>query len=283
MVSQNENLSVETKVEVVKLPKKAVVVLSGGLDSTTLLHYVVKELECEVYPISFHYGQRHNVELEMAKWQVSKLKEEGYNIHDLKIVDMGFMKELLRGSSALVDDSIDVPDMKDVENDSQPITYVPYRNLMMLSIALSYAEAVGAEVVFYGAQRQDEYGYWDTTMEFIKRVNEVSMLNREHKIRIVAPFVNLNKAEEIVIGKELSVDYSKTWSCYVGLSDEGKACGKCPSCVDRITNFAKVGIKDPMQYENEIDWDKLIKKYKKEIKLEDVKNKILEALVKQLS
>jgi len=283
MISHDENVKVETNVEVFNMPKKAVVVLSGGLDSTTLLYYVVKELNYEVFPISFDYGQKHKIELEMAKYQVNELRKEGFNVHELKIVDMSFMKELLKGSSALIDENIEVPKLEEVLGEAQPITYVPYRNLIMLSIALSYAEAKNAKLVFYGAQRHDEYsGYWDTTMEFVKRVNEVSMLNREHKIKIIAPFVNLHKWEEIIIGKELNVDYSKTWTCYKGPNEKGCACGECPTCRDRIKAFAVAGFKDPLCYAKEINWDELIKKYKKEIDINEVKAKIIQSITEQL-
>ncbi len=277
-----ENVEIKEKVEIRPI-EKAVVVLSGGLDSTTLLHYVAKELNYKIYPISFDYGQKHKIELEMAKWQVEKLRKEGYKIAKLKIVDMSFMKDLLKGSSALIDEEIEVPKLEEVLGEAQPITYVPYRNLIMLSIALSYAEAKDCKFVFYGAQRHDEYsGYWDTTIEFVKKVNDVSMLNREHKIKIVAPFVNLHKWEEIILGKHLNVDYSKTWTCYKGPNKEGCACGVCPTCKDRIKAFAVAGFKDPICYEIKVNWDELIKKYKKEVEFESIKNKIRESIKEQI-
>ena len=263
--------------------KKVVLVLSGGLDSTTLLHYSAKILNLEIFPISFDYGQKHKIELEMAKKQVEGLKEK-FKVHDLKIVDMSFMKELLKGSSALVDDEIEVPKLEEVLGEAQPITYVPFRNLIMLSIALSYAEAKGCDAVFYGAQRHDEYaGYWDTTMYFVEKVNEVAKLNREHLIKVVAPFVNLHKWEEIIIGKELGVDYSKTWTCYKGPDEKGCACGECPTCKDRIKAFAVAGFKDPLCYRTNINWDELISKYKKEMSFNEINKKVQEEIRRQLS
>jgi 7-cyano-7-deazaguanine synthase len=263
--------------------KKAVIILSGGMDSTTLLHYLVKELNIELYPLSFNYGQKHNYELEMAKWQVNELKKQGYKIHDLKIVEMSFIKNLLEGSSALIDNNIKVPKLEELKNPQQPLTYVPFRNLIMLSIALSYAEAKNCEFVFYGAQKGDEYGYWDTTLEFVKRVNKVADLNREHKIKILAPFVNLYKWEELFIGKELKIDYSKTWTCYNGPDEKGRACGECPTCKERIKAFATVGIKDPIPYKVFINWEDLFKKYKTELNLQKIKSKIEESLNEQLN
>ena len=240
---------------------KSVLILSGGLDSTTLLHYMAKDLE-EVYPISFIYGQKHNIEIDMAKEQVEILKNDGYYIDDLKVIDMNFMGNLLKGSSALMDDDINIPTLEEVLGEPQPITYVPFRNLIFLSIALSYAESVDAEKVYYGAQRHDEYsGYWDTTLYFVKKLNDVAALNRLNKIKIVAPFVNLSKAEEIIIGRKIGVDYSKTWSCYKG-SGDGKACGICATCKDRIMAFVRAGIKDEVKYEVNIDWNNLINKHK---------------------
>jgi len=266
--------------------KKGVIIVSGGMDSTTLMHYLVKEKKMELYPLAFLYGQKHVVELTMAHEQVETLRREGYKVHKLKVVDMKFMKKLLAGSSALVDDDIEVPILEEVLGEPQPITYVPFRNLIFLSIALSYAEAVGAEFVFYGAQKHDEYsGYWDTTMYFVERVNKVAELNRLHKIKILAPFVNLSKAEEVVIGMNLGVDYSKTWTSYKPPGENGCADGTTPTDKDRIMAFARVGVKDPIPYCIEIDWDSLIERYKEfDVKADypKIKEKVEQSIIEQL-
>ena len=228
--------------------KKAIVVLSGGLDSTTLLHYVKKELKYdEVYAITFSYGQKHSIEIDMAKKQC-----ELAEVVEHRVIDISFMKELLKGSSALVDDDIVVPHIKDVVGTAQPPTYVPNRNAIFLSIATSWAEAKGATEVFAGFQRHDEYsGYWDTTNFFMDAYNGVLGLNRMNKIKIVAPFIDMSKSAELEIGLSLGVDYSKTITCYNGTIP---SCGTCPTCADRIQAWRKLGKVDPLNYVKPLPW-----------------------------
>jgi len=256
--------------------KKGVLILSGGLDSVTLLHYIAKYRNEEVYPVAFIYGQKHSIEIKMAQYQAELLKDN--NVHALKIIDISFMKDLLKGSSALVDDSIEVPTLEEVIGEPQPITYVPYRNMLLLTMALSYAEAVGATNVYYGAQKHDEYsGYWDTTMYFVDAMNKVSDLNRLHDIRIKAPFVNLSKAEEIVIGTHLNVDYKKTWTSYKVIDEVNEiADADNPTSRDRIKAFATVGVKDPCLYDKEIDWEYLCNQHLQPFDLDEVLDKCVE-------
>lgn len=267
--------------------EKGVIIISGGMDSTTLMHYLAKIKKMELYPVSFYYGQKHDIELKMAEEQVKILQKEGYPVHDLKVVDMSFMHDLLRGSSALIDENIEVPILEEVLGEPQPITYVPFRNMVFLSIALSYAEAVGVRYVFYGAQKHDEYsGYWDTTMYFIERMNKVAELNRIHRIRIIAPFVNLSKAEEVVIGYNLGVRFDKTWTSYKPPGLNGCADGDTPTDRDRIMAFARAGLRDPITYCKEIDWDELIMKYKRFDVIEDlvrILEKVEKTIQKQLT
>lgn len=214
----------------------AVILLSGGMDSATLLRYIGSDLKVkDVYAISFIYGQKHSRELEMAKWQAKRSK-----VKDHKIIDISFFGDLTKGGSALTDASIDIPRLEDVPQDKrmQPPTYVPNRNMVMLSLAASYAESLGVRDVFYGAQAQDFYGYWDCTQDFINRINSVLDLNRNKPIRIHAPFSAFTKADIVRKGKVLGVDYEHTWSCYRG-GDE--PCGNCPSCVERIKAFEEAG------------------------------------------
>lgn len=255
---------------------KSVLILSGGLDSVTLLHYIAKCRKEEVYPVAFIYGQKHSIEIKMAQYQADLLK--GENVHPLKIIDISFMKDLLKGSSALVDDSIAVPTLEEVIGEPQPITYVPYRNMLFLTMALSYAEAVGASSVYYGAQKHDEYsGYWDTTMYFVDAMNTVSSLNRLHDIKIKAPFVNLSKAEEIIIGRHLNVDYKKTWTSYKVVDEANEiADADNPTSRDRIKAFATVGIPDPCRYDKDINWEDLYAQHSKEFSVALVLNKCVE-------
>lgn len=246
---------------------KGVVLLSGGLDSTTLLHYVASK-GVEIYPLAFKYGQKHSIELKMSGLQVEDAQHQGYFVNDLKTIDMSFMKDLLKGSSALMDDDIEVPTLKEVIGEPQPITYVPFRNALFLTLALSYSEAVGADVIYYGAQKHDEYsGYWDTTTHFVEKMNAMASLNRLHDIKIKAPFVNLHKSEEIIIGNYLGVDFGKTWTSYKVVDEENLiADADNPTSRDRIKAFAEAGIPDPQKYDKEIDWPSLISKWKKPLK-----------------
>ncbi len=220
---------------------KAVVLLSGGLDSSTLLHYVTRRLGAEeVFALSFMYGQKHQCELRAAAWQA---KAAGVKAHD--VVDMSFFSALTPGGSALTDARIDVPRLKDLATSdlSQPPTYVPNRNMMLLAVAAAYAEARGVATLYYGAQTQDRYGYWDCTPEFLEKINAVLALNRRTPVTVVAPFVSMRKADEIRLGLELGMDYSHTWTCYKG---GVSPCLECPSCVERAMAFKEVGIPDPL-------------------------------------
>lgn len=223
---------------------KAVVLLSGGLDSSTLLHYVIQRLGAtDVYALSFIYGQKHQCELQAAAWQA---KAAGVKAHD--VVDMGFFGALTPGASALTDARLRVPRLSDLAATelNQPPTYVPNRNMMLLSVAAAYAEARGVTSLFYGAQTQDSYGYWDCTPEFLEKINAVLGLNRRNPVTVIAPFVSLRKADEIRLGLTLGVDYAHTWTCYRG---GAIPCGECPSCVERAGAFAEVGIPDPLKHE----------------------------------
>jgi 7-cyano-7-deazaguanine synthase len=218
----------------------AVVLLSGGLDSTVLLHHIVRNLHAgPVLAISYNYGQRHSKELECARWQAQQVGAR----HE--IIDLSFLGPLLKGGSSLIAGGAAVPDLDALTEAqlAQPPTYVPNRNMMLLSMAGAFAEAEGVYRIYYGAQAQDEYGYWDCTQEFLRRINQVLELNRNRPIIIDAPFVVLKKAEIVRLGVELGVDFSRTWSCYRG---EEKACGSCPTCVERRNAFGAAGVTDPL-------------------------------------
>jgi 7-cyano-7-deazaguanine synthase len=219
---------------------KAVVIVSGGLDSVTLLHQVVKTSSYEgVFAISFAYGQRHEgKELACAHYHAQLLGVP------LNVVELPFLRDIAdQAGSALVNRGVDVPHVKKVMGDPQPVTYVPNRNMMFLSIVAAYAEAVGAEAILYGAQRHDIYGYWDTTPQFLGAINQVFLLNRKKPIQILAPFVQDTKGDIVRRGVELGIDYARTWSCYNGLS---KPCGTCSTCAERIKGFTDNGLVDPL-------------------------------------
>ncbi|MFE5319130.1 7-cyano-7-deazaguanine synthase QueC [Paenibacillus sp. NPDC056579] len=231
-----------------KPSKKAVIILSGGLDSTTCMGIAQAE-GYELYPITFDYGQRHKVELENAR-QVA----EHYGVSARhKVISLGFLKEF--GGSALTDESLEIPDMtkpkEQGEKESEvPITYVPGRNLLFLSIATSYAEVTGAEAVYIGVNALDYSGYPDCRPEFIRKVEEVMALATRVGVegvpmRIETPLSEWTKAEIIREGMRLNVPYHLTTSCYNG---EKEACGVCDSCRLRLKGFAEAGEKDPIPY-----------------------------------
>lgn len=225
-----------------------VVLLSGGLDSTTLLHAVCRTPGMgAVYALSFAYGQKHARELDMAAWQA-----QAAGVAEHQTLDMAFFAELTRGSSALTDPAIAVPELSKLPSDqlSQPPTYVPNRNMILLALAAAWAESRGAGSVYYGAQAQDRYGYWDCTVDFVKRLNHVFALNRGRGVTIRAPFAMMPKSEVVREGLRLGVDYRRTWSCYRG---GAHPCGVCPTCVERARAFEQAGVGDPLLEEGVLE------------------------------
>lgn len=222
------------------MSKKAVIVLSGGLDSTTCMG-MAKEKGYELYPITFHYGQKHNREVEQAK-KVANY----YNAPDHRIVNISFLNQI--GGSALTDDSIDVP--TDMDEDEIPVTYVPARNMIFLSLASAYAEVIGAEAIYIGVSAVDYSGYPDCRPEFIDSMNETVNLATKagatgSEMKIETPLINLTKADTVSEGLRLNVPYELTTSCYNG---EEEACGECDSCRLRLKGFEEAGAVDPIPY-----------------------------------
>ncbi|GGK20193.1 7-cyano-7-deazaguanine synthase [Caldalkalibacillus thermarum] len=228
------------------MSKKAVIVLSGGLDSTTCMG-IAHDQGYALYPLTFHYGQRHSREVEQAK----KIAQY-YQAADHRIVNIRFLRDI--GGSALTDDAIDVPDQG--EDGSIPVTYVPARNLIFLSLAAAYAEVVGAEKIMIGVSAVDYSGYPDCRPEFIESLSRTIQLGTKagvegKAISIDAPLVHLSKAETIAWGMKLGVPYHLTTSCYKGRE---VACGQCDSCRLRIKGFKEAGYRDPLPYAISIDW-----------------------------
>ncbi len=224
------------------MKEKAVIVLSGGLDSTTCMG-IAKQEGYDLYPITFDYQQRHDREVEQAK----KVAEHYGVSHQHKIVDISFLREI--GGSALTDDQLEVPTGEETEG--IPVTYVPARNLIFLSLAVAYAEVIGAKVIYTGVNAVDYSGYPDCRPEFISSFTQTANLatkvgvSGERPIQIATPLMQLSKGEIIRRGLELGVPYELTTSCYQG----GEvACGECDSCRLRLKGFAENGVEDPIPY-----------------------------------
>ena len=221
---------------------KAVVLVSGGLDSSTVLALALQQgYRC--YTLSFDYGQRHRSELEAAKRVSELMKVEEHKIVRL---DLGTI-----GGSALTDTTIDVPEH---ETAGIPVTYVPARNTVFLSIALGWAEVLEADTIFLGVNAVDYSGYPDCRPEYISSFEIMANLATRagvegKKLSIQAPLIDMTKGEIVSAGASLGVDYSQTVSCYQA-SIEGLACGKCDSCRLRIEGFNQAGISDPTRYKN---------------------------------
>ncbi|MDO8953984.1 MAG: 7-cyano-7-deazaguanine synthase QueC [Gammaproteobacteria bacterium] len=221
--------------------KKAVVLLSGGLDSLTCL-VIAQSQGYEVHAISFDYGQKHRSELVAAK----KITER-YNAKH-KIIEMHALGKL--GGSALTDDSISVKDFKG--DDKIPETYVPARNIVFLSIALGFAEIIDAEAVFIGANAIDYSGYPDCRPEFIEAFRKVADTGTKagvegQAIKILAPIIDLTKSEIIQLGTTLGAEYGLSVSCYRA-DEKGHACGECDSCHFRKQGFIEAEFPDPTRY-----------------------------------
>ena len=228
------------------MPKKAVVLLSGGLDSTTTLAIACSE-GYDTYCLSFRYGQRHAVELQCAR---NIAKALGARQHIIVDIDLRTF-----GASALTETDIEVPkDRSDSEMEAGiPVTYVPARNAIFLSYALAYAEVLVADTIFIGANAIDYSGYPDCRPEYIDAYQTMANLATQAcvegktKLRIRAPLIDKTKAEIIQIGAALGVDYSLTLSCY-DPDTEGNACGRCDSCLLRKRGFKEAGVPDPTRY-----------------------------------
>jgi 7-cyano-7-deazaguanine synthase len=229
----------------VRGPRKAVVLSSGGIDSTTAMAIALAE-GYEVYSLSFRYGQRHQVELEAAAGVAQTL---GAREHLVIEIDLGII-----GGSALTDD-IEVPKARSALEMARgiPVTYVPARNTIFLAYALAWAEVLGAVDIFIGVNAIDYSGYPDCRPEFIEAFERMANLATKAaveggaRIRIQTPLIRLSKAEIIKKGVELGVDYSITHSCYDPAAD-GKACGQCDSCLLRKKGFREAGLEDPTVY-----------------------------------
>lgn len=221
-------------------PRRAVILLSGGLDSATVLA-LAREQGFDVHALSVHYGQRHSAELAAAARIAVAL---GAREHRVMGVDLAGI-----GGSALTDPALDVPT---APTTGIPITYVPARNTLMLALALGWAEVLEAEAIFIGVNAVDYSGYPDCRPEFVAAFAEVARLGTRAgalgvALRIEAPLMSFSKADIIREGQRLGVDYALTVSCYQA-DTEGRACGQCDSCRLRREGFVAAGVPDPTRY-----------------------------------
>ena len=221
--------------------RKAVVLLSGGLDSATCLA-IARSQGFETYCLSFNYGQRHSAELVAADRVVKALGAAEHRVLNFGLAQFG--------GSALTDTNIAVP--TEGVQPGIPVTYVPARNTIMLSLAMAWAEVLGSRDIFVGVNAVDYSGYPDCRPEYISAFETMANLATKagvegHKLSIHAPLIDLSKAEIIRTGAALGVDYSLTVSCYQA-DEDGRACGVCDSCRLRAEGFASAGLADPTEY-----------------------------------
>lgn len=222
----------------------AVILLSGGLDSTTTLA-IAAERGFRLFALSFRYGQRHVKELEAA---AAVARHFGVSDHKVATIDLGMF-----GGSALTTESIETPLDRSEAQMSQgiPVTYVPARNLIFLSFATAYAEVVGADDIFLGINALDYSGYPDCRPEFLDSFAQTANLATKagtedgRTLRYHAPLIRLSKAEIVREGTRLQAPWELTWSCYLGGE---RACGRCDSCALRLKGFAEAGLRDPLVY-----------------------------------
>ncbi|BCJ86569.1 7-cyano-7-deazaguanine synthase QueC [Effusibacillus dendaii] len=229
---------------------KAVVILSGGLDSTTCMA-VARDAGYDVWPLTFFYGQKHSIELESAKRVAAH-----YGCQDRHFI--ANLNGIIRGS-ALTDADKEIPvNRLETEMSSEiPVTYVPARNIIFLSIALSYAESIDAQSIWIGVNALDYSGYPDCRPEFIESfqqvINKGTVAGAHGKgIQIEAPLQHLTKAEIVKLANRLQAPLLHTHSCYQGTDP---ACGVCDSCQLRIKGFQEAGVRDPIEYAIPINWD----------------------------
>jgi 7-cyano-7-deazaguanine synthase len=225
---------------------KAVILVSGGLDSATTLA-IARKMGFDCFALTFTYGQRHEIEIAAAKRVADSLAVTEHRIIDIDLARFG--------GSALTDSAISVPKDRSQlgEADEIPVTYVPARNLIFLSYALAWAEVLGAFDIFIGVNALDYSGYPDCRAEFIAAFEKTANLataaaaQGKGKYKIHTPIIKMTKAEIIREGMKLGVDFSLTHSCY-DPDESGRACGRCDSCRLRLKGFADAGLKDPIEY-----------------------------------
>ena len=243
------------------MSKKIAISFSGGMDSSVLLAMAADRGYSDIHLLSFDYGQRHKRELGCIDLQTSNIKKKYEKVKPItittKTLDVSYIKSIANKSS-LTNTDIDNPKIKEMAGDAQPVSYVPFRNTMFLSIACAYAETNECDTVWYGAAQADSLaGYWDGSQEFIQSVNGLVSLNRKSKIKIEAPLITMSKKDIVLEGIRLGVPFINTWTCYSNRED-GLADADTPSSSLRLRGFIEAGYMDPIQY---VQQDKINKIY----------------------
>ena len=242
--------------------KKVIVTHSGGMDSATAVIMCMHHYGAEnVISLGFDYGQKQRVELEYAERLCAELGVTR------KVLDLSILGQVVKNVSAnIAGTDVAMPTITDILGNPQPPTYVPYRNMVMFSLTAAFAEANQASHIVCGLQVHDEYSYWDTTQKFVDGLNNIYDQNRSWPLSIIAPFSDLSKTEEISLLEELGETelLKHTLTCYDpdhkvewiegSPHVHGIACGKCPSCSERIQAFMNKSMKDPIEYAIDIPW-----------------------------
>lgn len=231
--------------------KKVVITHSGGLDSSTAVVLAVEKYGAEnVISVGFNYGQKQSVELERATDLCSALGVERH------VLDLGILGDVVRSVSAnIAGTDVEMPTIKDILGNPQPPTYVPFRNMVIFSLTAAFAEAKGANKIICGLQVHDEYSYWDTTQRFVDSINNIYNQNRSWPVELIAPFSDLSKTQELELLEELGKTdlLVNSLTCY-NPDEQGRSCGNCPSCAERIHAFMNIGKPDPITYQIDIPW-----------------------------
>ena len=233
---------------------KVIVTHSGGMDSATAVILCTKKYGAEnVISLGYNYGQKQSVELDYAERLCAELGVTR------QVLDLGILGSIVKNVSAnIAGTDVEMPTIKDILGNPQPPTYVPYRNMIMFSLTAAFAEANAASHIVCGLQVHDEYSYWDTTQKFVDGLNSIYDQNRSWPLTLIAPFADLSKTEEISLLEETDqIDLLKhTLTCYdpTTKGEYGVACGKCPSCSERIQAFMNKGLVDPIEYAIDIPW-----------------------------
>jgi len=242
------------------MSKKLLLSLSGGADSTVLLHMAVDQGYDEIHTISFDYGQRHKRELECIEKQFKDIKSRHNVILYNTVIDARFLSTV-SPTSSLTNTDIDNPYISKIAGDAQPVSYVPFRNQMFNTIACAYAESHGISVVWYGAAEVDSLaGYYDGSVEWIEEFNRLIAFNREFRITLEAPLIHMSKAAIVKEGVRLGVNFADTWTCYSNRED-GLADATTPSSSMRIKGFLESGWVDPIRYVQQDKLDELYRQH----------------------